>query len=121
MPSLQAQYNREVLEGHREALAALRDLLATETDRTERRRLANAILKTRKVQDPDEDESPTSERTTKRQPARTTRSENAPGNTAAHAAAINDRSPLEPAPPEPQRPDSRGAPARALSNPQRTG
>jgi hypothetical protein len=52
MPSIHALYNQEVLEGHREALAALRELLATEPDRTERRRLATAILKTRKVEDP---------------------------------------------------------------------
>ncbi|MFT3683690.1 MAG: hypothetical protein QM783_01985 [Phycisphaerales bacterium] len=49
MPSLRDQYNEEVLQGHREALAALRDLLAAEKDPTERRRLACAILKTRPV------------------------------------------------------------------------
>ena len=47
MPSIRALYNDELVEAHREAVATLRELLATETDRTERRKLANAILRAR--------------------------------------------------------------------------
>ncbi|MFT3684581.1 MAG: hypothetical protein QM783_06560 [Phycisphaerales bacterium] len=49
MPSVVELYNQEVLEGHREALAALRELLVEETNPAERRKLANAILRTRPV------------------------------------------------------------------------
>jgi hypothetical protein len=52
MPSVYALYNEEVVQGHREALAALRELLTSEADPTERRRLATAILRTRQVKDP---------------------------------------------------------------------
>lgn len=51
MPSIQAQFNEEVIQAHREALKALRELLAEETDPLERRRLAVAILRTRPVKD----------------------------------------------------------------------
>jgi len=53
MPSIQAQFNEEVIQAHREALSALRDLLAVESDPLERRRLAVAILRTRPVTTPD--------------------------------------------------------------------
>lgn len=52
MPSIQAQYNEEVVQAHREALQALRELLAAEKQPVERRRLAMAILKARPVKDP---------------------------------------------------------------------
>ncbi|MDP1662891.1 MAG: hypothetical protein Q8L55_13330 [Phycisphaerales bacterium] len=51
MPSIQAQFNEEVIQAHREALQALRELLAEETDPLERRRLAIAILRARPVKD----------------------------------------------------------------------
>jgi hypothetical protein len=49
-------YNQEVLDGHREAVAALRELLATETDPHERRKLANALLKARPMKTATDDE-----------------------------------------------------------------
>jgi hypothetical protein len=52
MPSIHAQYNEEIVQAHREALAALRELLAQETDPLERRRLAIAILRARPVKEP---------------------------------------------------------------------
>ena len=52
MPSIHAQYNEEIVQAQREALAALRELLAEETDPLERRRLAIAILKARPVKEP---------------------------------------------------------------------
>ena len=59
MPSVQALYNQEVLEGHREALAVLRELLKEEKDPLERRKLANAILRARPVKDPEAEEHKT--------------------------------------------------------------
>lgn len=57
MPSVQSTFSEEILHGHREAFATLRELLATETDRTERRKLANALLRVRPAK-PDPDASP---------------------------------------------------------------
>lgn len=51
MPSIRALYNDELVEAHREAVAALRELLATEKDPLERRKLANAILRARPAKD----------------------------------------------------------------------
>lgn len=61
MPSIYAQYNEEVVQAHREALQALRELLAEETDPAERRKLANAILRARPAKDPKAEAAPTSE------------------------------------------------------------
>ena len=60
MPSTRALYNEEVIHAHREALAALRRLLAQEKDPLELRKLANAILRARpiKVSATDEPASP---------------------------------------------------------------
>ncbi|MFT3684241.1 MAG: hypothetical protein QM783_04830 [Phycisphaerales bacterium] len=49
MQSVVELYNHEVLEGHREAVAALRELLAQETDPAERRKLANSLLRAKTV------------------------------------------------------------------------
>jgi hypothetical protein len=57
MPSVAELYNQEVLEGHREALAALRELLAQEKDPLERRKLANAILRAKPVKTRDTEQS----------------------------------------------------------------
>lgn len=51
-PSTIEQYNQELLQAHREAIATLRELLAAEKDPNERRRLSIAILKARPVKDP---------------------------------------------------------------------
>lgn len=51
-PSAIQQYNEELALAHREAIAALRELLAAEKDPTERRRLAIAMLKARPIKDP---------------------------------------------------------------------
>ena len=51
-PSAIQQYNEELALAHREAIAALRELLSTEKDPTERRRLAIAILKAPPIKDP---------------------------------------------------------------------
>jgi hypothetical protein len=51
MPSTRALYNDELVQAHREAVATLRELLATETDRAERRKLANALLRAKPVKD----------------------------------------------------------------------
>ena len=59
MPSIHAEYNTEIIQAHREALKALRELLAEETDPTERRRLAVAILRVRPVKDPEAQPSST--------------------------------------------------------------
>ncbi|MFT3685765.1 MAG: hypothetical protein QM783_12720 [Phycisphaerales bacterium] len=68
MQSVAELYNQEVLEGHREALAALRELLAQETDPSERRKLANAILRARPVKRAKTDQPPSP--STPRPPAR---------------------------------------------------
>lgn len=49
MPSTHAQYNDQVIQGHREAIAALRHLLATETDPAKRCRIAVALLRARPI------------------------------------------------------------------------
>jgi len=51
-------YNDELIQAHREALAALRDLLASEGDPVERRRLAVAILRARPVEEDPADDTP---------------------------------------------------------------
>lgn len=51
MPSIRALYNDELVEAHREAVATLRELLATEKDPLERRKLANALLRARPAKD----------------------------------------------------------------------
>jgi HEAT repeat protein len=61
MPSIQSQYNHEVLQAHREAIAALRQLLAEEKNPLERRRLAMALLKARPVKPLAVDEAALSE------------------------------------------------------------
>ena len=51
MPSIRALYNDELVQAHREAVAALRELLAAEKNPLERRKLANAILRARTAKD----------------------------------------------------------------------
>ena len=51
MPSIRALYNDELVQAHREAVATLRELLATEKDPLERRKLANALLRARPAKD----------------------------------------------------------------------
>lgn len=60
MPSTAELYNHEVLEGHREAVAALRELLAAEKDPLERRKLANALLRAKplKLAEPPKPKAP---------------------------------------------------------------
>lgn len=59
MPSIRALYNDEVIQAHREAIAALRELLAETTDPLERRRLATALLKARPVKELTDDQAAT--------------------------------------------------------------
>ncbi|MFT3684301.1 MAG: hypothetical protein QM783_05135 [Phycisphaerales bacterium] len=93
MPSVAELYNQEVLDGHREAVAALRDLLAHETDPAERRKLANALLRARPVKLSKKDntggkEQPPAERTavTTAQPALAP--EHAPAAAVAHLSSM---------------------------------
>lgn len=84
MPSIQAQYNEEVVQAHREALKALRELLVYEHDPAERRRLAVAMLKARPVKDPDA-EAASAQRPTLSEPSKPSEVSKrtiAPGNAA---------------------------------------
>jgi len=59
MTDVYDHYSHELAQAHREALAALRELLTAETDPTERRRLAIAILRARPIKAP---QAPAAER-----------------------------------------------------------
>jgi hypothetical protein len=102
MPSPVDSYNTQVLEGHRDAVIALRELLAQEKDPLKRCRFANSLLRARpiKVPPPSSSAAPADEDAprTPHSPARQTTASNPPS-----VPPIAGATPNQPSNPTPHR------------------